>query len=102
MVLKAGQLLLGRRKGSHGEGEYAYPGGHLEHLETFAQCGAREVREETGLEIGPLRFLRLLARPFLAGPCRLRLHLAHLLGTLAALLFGPSLALGFQALLFRL
>ena len=60
MVLKNGHLLLGRRKGSHGAGEYAYPGGHLEHLESFAECAAREVKEETGLEIGPIRFLRLL------------------------------------------
>ena len=60
MVLKNGHVLLGRRKGSHGEGEYAYPGGHLEHLERFEQCATREVREETGLEIGPLRFLRVL------------------------------------------
>lgn len=60
MVLKHGRLLLGRRKGSHGAGEYAYPGGHLEHLESFEQCAKREVREETGLEIGPLRFLRVL------------------------------------------
>lgn len=60
MVLRDGHLLLGRRKGSHGAGEYAYPGGHLEHLESFEQCAKREVREETGLEIGPLRFLRVL------------------------------------------
>jgi 8-oxo-dGTP diphosphatase len=60
MVLKNGHLLLGRRKGSHGAGEYAYPGGHLEHLESFDQCAKREVKEETGLEIGPIRFLRLL------------------------------------------
>ena len=60
MVLKNGHVLLGRRKGSHGSGEYAYPGGHLEHLESFEQCATREVREETGLEIGPLRFLRVL------------------------------------------
>lgn len=60
MVLKGGLVLLGKRRGSHGAGEFAWPGGHLEHLETFAQCGAREVREETGLEIGPLRFLRVL------------------------------------------
>jgi 8-oxo-dGTP diphosphatase len=60
MVLKGGLVLLGKRAGSHGAGEFAYPGGHLEHLESLAQCGAREVREETGLEIGPLRFLRVL------------------------------------------
>ncbi len=60
LVLKQGKLLLGRRSGSHGAGEYASPGGHLEHLESFADCAAREVREETGLEIGPPRFLRVL------------------------------------------
>ena len=60
LVMKNRKLLLGRRKGSHGAGEYAAPGGHLEHLEGFAACAAREVREETGLEIGPVRFLRVL------------------------------------------
>lgn len=60
LVVKEGKLLLGRRKGSHGAGEYAAPGGHLEHLESFQICAAREVLEETGVEIGPLRFLRVL------------------------------------------
>ena len=60
IVLKDGKILLGRRKGSHGAGEYASPGGHLEHLERFEDCAVREVREETGMEIGPLRFLRVM------------------------------------------
>lgn len=60
LVFKDGKLLLGKRRGSHGAGEYASPGGHLEHLESFADCAAREVREETGLEITNLRFLRVL------------------------------------------
>ena len=60
IVLKDGKILLGKRRGSHGEGEYASPGGHLEHLEGFAACAAREVREETGLEIGGVRFLRVM------------------------------------------
>ncbi|MCX5746789.1 MAG: NUDIX domain-containing protein [Proteobacteria bacterium] len=59
LVLKGRKLLLGKRRGSHGAGQYASPGGHLEHLERFADCATREVREETGLEIGPLRFLRV-------------------------------------------
>ena len=60
LVMKDGKLLLGRRKGSHGANEYASPGGHLEHMESFAACAAREVMEETGMEIGPVRFLRVL------------------------------------------
>jgi len=48
LVMKDGKLLLGRRKGSHGENEYASPGGHLEHMESFAACATREVMEETG------------------------------------------------------
>jgi 8-oxo-dGTP diphosphatase len=60
LVIKDGKLLLGKRKGSHGANEYASPGGHLEHMESFADCAAREVLEESGLVIGPLRFLRVL------------------------------------------
>ena len=60
MVLKEGKLLLGRRKGSHGEGEYAYPGGKLDHGESFEECAKRETSEETGIKIGNIRFVRLL------------------------------------------
>ena len=60
LVTRQGQLLLGKRKGAHGAGEYASPGGHLEHLESFQACAAREVLEETGLTIGTVRFLRVL------------------------------------------
>ncbi len=59
MVMKDGKVLLGKRKGSHGEGEYAWPGGHLEYMESFEHCAKREVREETGLEVTNVRFLRL-------------------------------------------
>lgn len=57
---KKGQVLLGKRKSSHGDGEYAWPGGHLEHLESFEDCARREVKEETGLEIKNIQFLRVL------------------------------------------
>jgi 8-oxo-dGTP diphosphatase len=56
IVLKDGKVLLGKRKGSHGEGEYAFPGGHLEYMESFEECAKREVREETGIEIDNIRF----------------------------------------------
>lgn len=58
LVLRDGKLLLGKRRGSHGAGEYASPGGHLEYLERVQDCAAREVFEETGIAIGPVRFLR--------------------------------------------
>jgi 8-oxo-dGTP diphosphatase len=60
LVMKDGKVLLGRRKNAHGAGEYASPGGHLEQLESFEGCARREVREETGLEVGEIQFLRLL------------------------------------------
>lgn len=60
MVWKDGKVLLGKRKSSHGDGEYAWPGGHLEHLESIVECAKREVLEETGMEIENVRFLRLL------------------------------------------
>ena len=56
MILKSGKILLGKRKGSHGEGEYAFPGGHLEYMESFADCARREVSEECGIEIDNIRF----------------------------------------------
>ncbi|OGY90568.1 MAG: hypothetical protein A3B30_00925 [Candidatus Komeilibacteria bacterium RIFCSPLOWO2_01_FULL_52_15] len=59
MVVKDGKVLLGKRKGSHGEGEYAFPGGHMEYMESFEQCAKREVLEETGMHIDDVRFLRL-------------------------------------------
>lgn len=60
MIIKDGKVLLGKRKGSHGAGEYAWPGGHFEYMESFEQCAKRETMEETGMEIDNVRFLRLL------------------------------------------
>ena len=56
MILKEGKILLAQRKGSHGAGKYAFPGGHLEHGESFADCAIRETREEAGIEITNVRF----------------------------------------------
>ncbi|KAI6784634.1 8-oxo-dGTP diphosphatase [Emericellopsis cladophorae] len=44
-------VLLGLRKGSHGANSWGLPGGHVDPGETHATTAAREVLEETGLEI---------------------------------------------------
>jgi 8-oxo-dGTP diphosphatase len=50
-------LLVKHRKGDR---EYwVLPGGRLEYGETFVDCARREMREETGLEIEPEKFLFL-------------------------------------------
>jgi 8-oxo-dGTP diphosphatase len=59
MILKDGKVLMGKRKTSHGTGQYAFPGGHLEYMESFEDCARRETKEECGIEITNLRFLFL-------------------------------------------
>ncbi|PYI09568.1 7,8-dihydro-8-oxoguanine triphosphatase NUDT15 [Aspergillus sclerotiicarbonarius CBS 121057] len=54
---KHGQTILGQRQGSLGAGTWGHPGGHLEPNETFETCAAREVLEETGLQVTDIRFL---------------------------------------------
>jgi len=53
-------ILLGKRKGSHGNGEWAFPGGHLELGESIEDCARREVMEETGMMVKNVKFLRVM------------------------------------------
>ncbi|HRW58477.1 MAG TPA: NUDIX domain-containing protein [Chlamydiales bacterium] len=50
IVRKEGNILLGKRTGSHGEGLWAFPGGHLEFGETVFSCVERELQEEVGIK----------------------------------------------------
>lgn len=58
-VIKGASVLLGKRKGPHGAGDWAFPGGHLEFSETPHACASRELLEETGLNA-----LRILPGPW--------------------------------------
>jgi len=54
---KDGKVVLIKRTGSHGEGTWAPPGGHIDFGETAVEAGRREVKEEAGIEVGNLKVL---------------------------------------------
>jgi 8-oxo-dGTP diphosphatase len=54
-MIKDGKVLLGKRLNAHGQGTWAFPGGHLEFGETVVNCAKREVAEETGMKISNIR-----------------------------------------------
>ena len=51
MIMKDGKVLLGRRKSSHGTGEYAFPSVAVNNLESFEDCAVRAAKQECELEI---------------------------------------------------
>ena len=55
IVIKDNKVLVGKRKGDHGEGTWSFPGGHLEFNEELEDCARREVLEETGIQIKNIR-----------------------------------------------
>lgn len=57
MIRRDNKVLLGLRKGSHGAGEWSFPGGHLEWGESVFQTAIREAMEETGLVVSDLELI---------------------------------------------
>ncbi len=56
IVVKDGKVLLMKRRGAHGGGTWAPPGGKLEFNEEFEDAVRRELLEETGLRVRVVRF----------------------------------------------
>ncbi|MEN9912861.1 MAG: hypothetical protein RLY66_269 [Candidatus Parcubacteria bacterium] len=55
-IFRDGKFLMCKRKGSHGEGSWSLPGGHLEYGESFMDTARRETLEETGVSVENIRF----------------------------------------------
>jgi 8-oxo-dGTP diphosphatase len=53
---RPGALLVGQRRGSHGAGRWALPGGHLEFGASFADAASAELGEECGLALAAGRW----------------------------------------------
>ncbi|KAL8218589.1 hypothetical protein R6Q57_021962 [Mikania cordata] len=82
-LVKGGTVLLGRRRSSVGHGTYALPGGHLEFGETFEECAAREVKEETGLHIKDIQFVTVTNDVFTEAAKQLHLVAVYMRASLA-------------------
>lgn len=50
-IVRDNRVILGKRKNSHGDGEWALPGGKMEYGETVFETAFRELEEECGHEL---------------------------------------------------
>lgn len=58
IVNDQGQILMGKRHGSHGVGTWGLIGGYIEFGETFEQAARREAMEEVGVELTDIRVIK--------------------------------------------
>ncbi|OAA62296.1 NUDIX hydrolase domain protein [Cordyceps fumosorosea ARSEF 2679] len=54
---REGKVLVGKRIGSHGAGSWQFPGGKLDYGEALLDCGVRESKEETMLDVEGVRIV---------------------------------------------
>ncbi|KAF9626060.1 hypothetical protein IFM89_030728 [Coptis chinensis] len=68
LVMKGKKILLGKRHTSTSNATFGLPGGRLEFGESFEECGVREVKEESGLDIEKTEFVMVTNNLFLEDP----------------------------------
>lgn len=56
LIERGGKILVGKRKGTFGDGYYCVPAGHIEKGETVFGCAKRELAEETGIHADKFEF----------------------------------------------
>lgn len=59
IVRRNNKVLVGRRRGEHGNNTWGFPGGHLEFMEEIEECVAREVSEEASILVNNIQFAAL-------------------------------------------
>jgi 8-oxo-dGTP diphosphatase len=73
VVVDRGRVLLVQRGTEPARGQWSLPGGLVEIGESLSNAVAREVREETGLDVEPVELIELLDRIYREGE-RVRYH----------------------------
>jgi 8-oxo-dGTP diphosphatase len=64
LLIRDGQVLLGRKKTGLGRGKITGVGGHVEPGETPGQAAARELKEETGVLAAPAALVHMAELAF--------------------------------------
>lgn len=63
ILIENGKILLIRRAKEPDKEKWAVPGGRIEENETAEECLKREFREETGIEIEPVKLFGIYSDP---------------------------------------
>jgi len=74
LIFNEDKVLLVKRGRNPGKGQWSIPGGMVEIGETLADAVTREVLEETGLQVRPVRLVKTLERIFRDDNGRVQYH----------------------------
>ena len=91
VIVHNGHVLLVRRANPPLKGEWSIPGGLVETGETIKEALVREVREETGLEIEPVKLVEVFERILRDEESRVQYHFV-LIDYLCRVVQGEALA----------